>query len=80
MSEKGFTIAIYVGLALISIVFVIYFFFSWNSGTGVFAPYHRPDPPTGLKAFYPLGTVTPLTPEEIKLRNEIITASRSTSI
>lgn len=53
-------LAIYVGIMLV-------FFFTKS---GPFTPYVRPEPPE--PHFYPVGTVTPLTDQQIQARNDII--------
>lgn len=79
MSEKAFTIIIAVGMVLVGIIYALYIFFSFKSGTGIFTPYVPPAPPTHMQPFYPLGTVTPMTADEIAKRNEIIKLSANSN-
>jgi hypothetical protein len=77
MSEKGYVIALVIGMFLVGIVFVLFVFYAYKNQTSIFTPYKPPTPPPELHAFYPLGTVTPMTAEEIARRNEIIRLSRN---
>lgn len=77
MKEKGAIIGLGVGMVVISIVYSVYIVIAWQSKTSIFTPYQPPTPPSKFEAFYPLGTVTPMTAQEIKERNEIIALSRN---
>lgn len=49
----------------------------YKKQTFIFTPYTPPPPPPN--SFYPLGSVTPLTPEQIDQRNAIIFGSTSSA-
>jgi hypothetical protein len=59
------------------IIYMIALFEFYKTKTFIFAKYTPPKPPPDQNAFYPLGKITPLTPEEIETRNEIIKQSIS---
>lgn len=49
----------------------------YKKQTFIFAPYVPPPPPPN--SFYPLGSITPLTQEEIDQRNAIIMGSTNSA-
>jgi len=72
-STKHICIGIMIGILVVMIIYIIVMFSMYVSGSWIFAPYI---PPTPQKPhYYPLGSVKPMTQEEINHRNEIITAS-----
>lgn len=75
MSVKGISIGILIGILVIIIIYVIAMFECYKNRTFIFTPYTPKAPPSEAKAFYPLGTITALTPEQITERNNIINAS-----
>lgn len=72
-TSKAWGIAILIAILAIMIIYVIVMFECFKNQTFIFTPYVAPTPPANF--FYPLGTVTPLTQEEIDQRNAIIRAS-----
>lgn len=77
MSTRGWSIAILVALLIIFIAYVVLLFELYKNQTFIFTPYKQAEPPANT--FRPLGTVTPLTQEEINQRNAIIKASTGTA-
>jgi flagellar basal body-associated protein FliL len=72
-TTKHTTIWILVFVLVIIIVYTIVMFEMYKRGEFIFSPYvPKPAPPN---SFYPLGTITPLTQEQINHRNDIIRAS-----
>lgn len=72
-TSKAWGIAILIAILAIMIIYVIVMFECFKNQTFIFTPYAPPTPPGNF--FYPLGTVTPLTQEEIDQRNVVINAS-----
>lgn len=75
MASKGISIGILIFILFIMIVYVIVMFELYKRQKFIFSPYTPPPAPPN--SFYPLGTVTPMTQEEIEARNAIIRASTS---
>ncbi|MEM4260074.1 MAG: hypothetical protein QXG00_02460 [Candidatus Woesearchaeota archaeon] len=71
--SKAISIGILIFLLLVIIIYVIVMFEMYKYQKFIFAPYTPPTPPS--KFFYPLGIVTPMTQEEIDIRNKVIKAS-----
>lgn len=69
-STTHFSVAILLFMLLVLVIVAIVIFETYRSQTFIFAPYVPPTPPSGT--FYPLGEITPLTPDEIATRNAII--------
>lgn len=72
-TSKAWGIGILSALLVIMIIYMIVIFEFYKNQTFIFAPYVPPTPPTNY--FYPLGSVTPLTQEQIEQRNAIILSS-----
>ena len=72
-STKGISIGILIFVLVIIIVYVIIMFELYRQQKFIFKPYTPPSPPPN--SFYPLGSVNPLTQEEIDIRNNAIKAS-----
>lgn len=70
---RAWSIGIIITILLIIIIYAIVIFETFKYKTFIFAPYVRPTPPG--PHFFPLGSVRPLTQEEINQRNAIILAS-----
>lgn len=75
MSSKEISIGILISILVIIIVYVIVMFELYKKQTFIFTPYIPPSPPPN--SFYPLGSTTPMTSEEIDQRNAIIMGSTS---
>ena len=75
MASKGIAIGVLIFILFVMIVYVIVMFELFKQQKFIFSPYTPPPPPPN--SFYPLGTVTPMTPEEIEARNAIIRGSTS---
>ena len=73
------SVVILVIILVLMIIYTIVLFESFKNQTFIFSQYTPPDPPANQNAFYPLGTVTALTQEEIDQRNAIIQASAGIS-
>jgi len=76
MSSKGISVGILISILVIIIVYVLVMFELYRNQKFIFAPYVPPSPPN---SFYPLGTITPMTQEEIDRRNNIIYGSTNSS-
>lgn len=76
-STKGISITILIIILIVVIIYVVVMFELYKRQLFIFAPYTPPPPPPN--SFYPLGSVTPLTLEEIEHRNNIIRASIATA-
>lgn len=76
MSSKEIAIGILIFILITIIVYVIVMFELYKKQTFIFTPYTPPPPPPN--SFYPLGSITPLTHEEIDQRNAIIQGSTNT--
>lgn len=72
VDTKKISVGILVGVIIISIVYFIILFECYKQQTFVFAPYQRPPPPDSMKPFFPLGTITPMSPELYQERNQYI--------
>jgi hypothetical protein len=57
-------------ILVVSLVYVIVMFEMAKSKTGIFSKYVIPTPPESF--FHPLGDVTPMTPDEIRIKNTVI--------
>jgi hypothetical protein len=75
MKTKGICITIVVVLLAIIIAYMIFMFEAFKGEFFIFAKYNPPPPPSNLNAFYPLGTITPMTQDEIDARNKQIAVS-----
>ncbi len=73
MGTKGVSIGILIGILVIIIIYAIFMFEMYRKQQFIFAPYTPP--PAPANAFYPLGSVRPMTQDEINTRNEVILAS-----
>ena len=73
MGTRGFSIGILITILIIMIIYVIFIFEMYRKKEFIFSPYTPP--PAPVNAFYPLGSVRPMTQDEINTRNEIILAS-----
>ena len=60
-------------MIIVVLVYTIVMFELYKHQVGIFKPYKRPTPPGAH--FFPLGTVTPLTPDELATKNQVITNS-----
>ena len=67
------SVGIIIAMVIVVIIYALVLFECYKSKTFLFAPYAQPTPPGSY--FYPLGSVTQLTQEEIDQRNQIINAS-----
>ena len=67
------SIGILIFILLTIIIYIIILFETHKNQSFIFAPYVPPKPPKG--GFYPLGSVTPLTQEQIDARNKIINSA-----
>ena len=76
-ASKGIAIGILIFILVIVIVYVIVMFELYKQQKFIFAPYIPPPPPPN--SFYPLGSVTHLTQDEIDQRNAVIRASTGTA-
>lgn len=76
-TSKAWGIGILSTVLVIMIIYVIVMFEFYKNQTFIFTPYVPPTPPPNY--FYPLGSVTPLTQEQIEQRNAIIAASTGTA-
>lgn len=72
-STTAISISILIFLLIIVIIYIIVLFELYKQKRFIFATYIPPTPPGDY--FYPLGSVQPLTQEEIDHRNAIIRAS-----
>lgn len=70
---SGLAVALLVFVFILIIVYVLVLFELYKRQLWIFAPYVPPPPPEPY--FYPLGSVRPLTQEEIDQRNAVINAS-----
>ena len=70
---KLISIGIIIFIFILMIIYIIVMFELYKRDLFIFAPYTPPTPKT--KHFYPLGSVTKMTQEEIERRNEVIRAS-----
>ena len=70
---KGVTIGILIFILIVIAVYVVLMFEFYKQQKFIFAPYTPPTPPQYY--FYPQGTITALTQEQIEQRNAIIQAS-----
>ena len=77
MSVKAISIGILISILVVIIVYVIVMFELYKNNAFIFAPYTPPPPPPN--SFYPLGSTTPMTQEEIDQRNDIIIGSTSSA-
>jgi flagellar basal body-associated protein FliL len=75
MGTNGLAIGILIFLLILVIVYIIVMFEMYKNKKFIFTPYVQPTPPN--PSFYPLGSVTPMTADEIAQRNAIIQASRN---
>lgn len=57
-------------LALIIVIYVVVLYESWKHNKFVFKPYTPPNPPSNT--FYPLGDITPATPEQLAERAALL--------
>jgi len=69
--KKIVIISLYSASIVYIIIFIIVILSTWATKSFIFAPYTIPVP-DNEKTFKPLGTITPLTPDEIQDRNEQI--------
>ena len=76
-STKAISVGILIFVLLVIIIYVIVMFELYKNKAFIFSPFTPSPPPAN--SFYPLGSVTPMTQEEIDQRNAIITASRGTA-
>lgn len=77
MSTSAISIGILIFVLLVMIIYAIAMFELYKKDAFIFTPYKQPSPPPNT--FRPLGTITPLTQEEINQRNEIIYSSTGTA-
>ena len=73
VSSREISIGILIFLIILMIIYIIVMFELYKQHRFIFATYTPPPPPPN--SFFPLGTVTPLTQEQIDQRNEIIMRS-----
>lgn len=73
MGTKGISIGILISILVVMIIYVLVIFELYRKQTFIFAPYTPP--PAPANAFYPLGSVRPMTQDEIDTRNDIILTS-----
>jgi hypothetical protein len=66
---KHISVGILVTLLILMVIYIIVIFVCFNKKTFIFAPYTPAPPPESSKPFYPLGEITPLSPEEICTKN-----------
>ena len=67
--DKWFSIGIFVTVLILSIIYVIFIFECYHNKILIFKPYVSP--PLKSNAFYPLGTITALTPQQIQERQDM---------
>lgn len=72
-TTKAISTGIILFILLTIIIYVIVMFELYKNRLSIFAQYVPPPPPSNH--FFPQGTVTPLSQEEIESRNAIILAS-----
>lgn len=70
LSAKVISFIIVVLLILVSIIYLAVIFEFYKKKEYIFSPYIPSTPPAS--SFHPLGSVTPLTPQQIEDRNAII--------
>jgi len=75
-STKAISIGILISILIILIIYIIVMFELYKQKAFIFATYAPPAPPAN--SFHPLGTVTPMTQDEINERNALIYASTGT--
>lgn len=74
-TPKNISVIILIVIIILIIIYGIVIFETYKSQTFIFSKYTPPSPPASQNAFYPLGSVTPLTQEQIDQRNAVIKAS-----
>ena len=74
-TARNLSVGLIVFMLVIAIVYGIVLYVLYQNQSYIFSVYVPPDPPSNQNAYYPLGSVTPLTAEEIQNRNDIIMAS-----
>ena len=74
-TTKTISVIILIGVLIIMIIYIIILFECFKNKTFIFETYTPPAPPSNQNGFYPLGTVTPMTQEQIENRNASILAS-----
>ena len=80
MSSKEICIGILIFILVVIIIYVLVMFELYKKQKFIFTPYTSTNPPPKpSNSFYPLGSVTPMTQEEIDQRNSIIIGSTSSS-
>ena len=72
-SSKAVSVGILIVILIAIIIYIIVMFELYKQQKFIFSPYTPPSPPPN--SFYPLGSVTPMTQEQIDNRNAIIRAS-----
>ena len=72
VDTKKISIGILIVMGIIAIIYFIVLFECYKSKTFIYADYTPPPPPADQHAFYPLGLITPLDPEEIAARSDYI--------
>jgi len=76
-TTKAWGTGIIITLLIAVIIYAIIIFELFKSQTSIFAPYMPPTPPSYY--FFPLGSVRPMSQEEIDQRNATIHASTGTA-
>lgn len=74
-TTKTISIIILIVVLVIMMIYILVLFECYKNKTFIFATYTPPAPPANQNGFYPLGTVTPMTQEQIEARNSSIQAS-----
>lgn len=74
-NNRGICVGIVIFIVVTIIIYIIVMYELYRNNSFIFTIYPKPTPPASANAFYPLGTVTPLTADEIAMRNKIINES-----
>lgn len=79
ITSEAISVGILIFILIVIIIYVIVLFELYKNQQFIFAVYKAPSPPADQHAFYPLGSVRPLTQEEIDHKNMIIRLSTGTA-
>lgn len=79
MSSKQISIGALIFVLVVIMVYSVVMFELYRREKFIFGPYEPPTPPAEKNPFHPLGSVRPMTQDEIDHRNEIIRISTQTA-
>jgi hypothetical protein len=72
IDTKKISVGILIVMGLVAIIYFIVLFECYKHKTFIYSDYVPPPPPADQNAFYPLGTITHLNPDEVAARSDYI--------